>query len=171
MARDTDALLLRKWGATSTLVETPEAAGLDRAVGFPASFGIDMARMLSLWQQQMREVSAAFVELAETGILEWSADQRYPHDPVSVVTGSDGEIYFSQAPSGGDDPTEDPTTDTQQACWRQLELTVSESTTSQRGIIEQATDAEATQGTDTQRSVNPAQVKAAIDAAPRPLWL
>ena len=119
----------------------------------------------------MREVSAAFVELAETGILEWSADQRYPHDPVSVVTGSDGEIYFSQAPSGGDDPSEDPTTDTEQARWRQLELTVPTSTRSRRGTIEQATNGEATQGTDTQRSVNPAQVKAAIDAAPRPLWL
>ena len=171
MARDTDALLVRKWGATSTLVETPEDAGLDRAVGFPASYGVDMARMLELWQQQMREVTAAFVELAETGILEWSADQRYAHDPVSVVTGSDGEIYFSQAPSGGDDPSEDPTTDTEQACWRQLELTVPTSTMSRRGTIEQATNTEATTGTDTQRSVNPAQVKAAIDAAPRPLWL
>ena len=46
MARDTDALLVRKWGATSTLVETPEDAGLDRAVGFPASYGVDMARAL-----------------------------------------------------------------------------------------------------------------------------
>ena len=153
-------------------METPEAAGLDRAVGFPASYGVDMARMLSLWQQQMREVSAAFVELAETGILEWSADQRYAHDPVSVVTGSDGEIYFSQAPSGGDDPSEDPTTDTEQARWRQLELTVPDvyhvsardhRTGDERRIRRPAPT--------TERSVNPAQVKAAIDAAPRPLWL
>ena len=91
-------------------------------------------------------MTAAFVELAETGILEWSADQRYPHDPVSVVTGSDGEIYFSQAPSGGDDPSEDPTTDTEQARWRQLELTVPTSTMSRRGTIEQATNTEAMTG-------------------------
>ena len=155
VARDPDALLLRKWGATSALVETPEDAGLDRAVGFPASYGVDMARTLETWQQQMREVSAAFVEAAERGILEWSADQRYEHP--AWVTGSDGNLYQTVMSSGGDDPSEDPVGDTEEACWSLFEVVVPESSTSQRGTIETATNAEAQTGTDDERAVPPSR--------------
>ena len=161
MARDVDALLLRKWAATSTLVETPEDAGLDRAVGFPASYGVDMARMLATWQQQMREVSAAFVEAAERGILEWSADQRYEHP--AWVTGSDGNLYQTVMSSGGDDPSEDPVGDTEEACWSLFEVTVPESSTTQRGTIETATNTEAQTGTDDERAVPPSGLAVAIE--------
>ena len=170
MARDTDSLLVRKWAtASGAVLETPEASGLTRAVGFPAAYGEDMARSLGLFNQQVREVSAAFVEIAQRGILEWNAAQRYEHQ--AWVTGSDGNLYRSVRSSGGPTQSQNPVVDLNSAYWLRFVLSVPTSTTARRGTIERATVAEARAGTDTERAVTPAGAAAAIADAPRPLWL
>ena len=96
MPRDTSALLIRKWAVEAgAIVETPEAAGLDRSEGFPAAYSEDMARTLAVWNQQVREVTAALVEIAERGVLEWSGGQRFEHP--AWTTGSNGGLYRSGA--------------------------------------------------------------------------
>ena len=174
MPRDDDALRIVKWASNSALLETPESQGLTRAIGFPESYGIDVARRLQTWQQQLREVTALLVELAQHGgPLPWHASQRYDHP--ARVTGSDGELYRSTNSSGGDDPSRDPVGDVNNLYWEQVEVTIPVSSTTQRGIIEMTTRAEALAGEDEERAVVPADaaayVRAAIAAAPRPLWL
>ena len=164
MARDADALLLRKWAsADGAVVETPEDAGLDRDVGFPASYGVDMARSVGLWNQQRREVTALFVELAEHGVLPWHADQRYEHP--AWTTGSDGRLYRSVQASGGASPSQNPATDTSTVYWRPFVLSVQTSTTGRRGTIEQATLAETRAGIDDERSVSPSRASTVIAEA------
>ena len=181
MARDSDALLVRKWAAASTVVATPESAGLDRAQGFPAAYSEDMARTLAVWQQQMREATALFEEIGERGILEWDAAQSFEHP--AWTGGSDGELYRSVQSSGGSSPAQNPVTDTNDVYWRRFEVSVPTSTTGRRGTIELATAAEARNGEDDQRAVTAAGARSAIDIAanaaieaaiaalPSPLWV
>ena len=160
MARDPDALKIRKWAASSSLVQTPEAAGLTRATGLPASYGASDFLPLEVWNQIEREVTGAAVEIPQRGILEWDAAQRYEHP--SWVTGSDGNLYSSVQASGGADPSQNPTTDTNDTYWEAFTVSVSNSSTNARGIIRTATVAEDVAGTATSPASTPAGLKAAI---------
>ena len=174
MARDADALLMRKWATeVAAIRETPALAGLTREEGYPDSYGEDQFRSLALWNQQVREVTAAFVEIAQRGILEWNPDQRYEHP--AWVTGSDGSLYFSVKSSGGEVPSENPVTDITERRWVRFILSTPTSTTVQRGTIETATAPEARAGLDNERAVTPASARSAIasalTSAKRPVWL
>ena len=173
MPRDVDALRIVKWASNSALLETPESQGLTRAIGFPESYGIDVARRLQTWHQQLREVTAALAEIARQGVLHWHASQRFDHP--AWTTGSNGGLYRSVRSSGDPDPSRDPVTDVNNLYWRRFVISVPLSSTTQRGTIEIATRAEVLAGSDEERAVLPvdatAYVVAAIAAAPRPLWL
>ena len=168
MARDTDSLLVRKWAATSTLVQTPEAAGLTRATGLPASYGTTDFLALEVFNQLWREITGAAVEVGQHGILPWHTGQSYPHDPISLVIGSDGELYKSVQASGGSLTSQDPTTDSSDTYWEAFAISVPNSSTTTRGIIRTATAAEARTGTATSPAVTPAGLTAAIAAAAPP---
>ena len=168
MARDVDSLLIRKWAATSSLVQTPEAAGLTRSVGLPASYGTTDFLPLEVFNQLWREITGAAVEAGEHGILPWNTGQSYPHDPISLVIGSDGELYKSVQASGGSLTSQDPTTDTSDTYWEAFAISVPNSSTTARGIIRTATTAEAVTGTATSPAVTPAGLRAAIDAVTPP---
>ena len=94
-------------------MQTPEAAGLTRSVGLPASYGTTDFLPLEVFNQLWREITGAAMELGEHGLLPWHTGQSYPHDPISLVIGSDGELYKSVQASGGSLTSQDPTTDTQ----------------------------------------------------------
>ena len=165
MARDSDALKVRKWAATSSLVQTPEAAGLTRATGLPASYGTTDFLALEVFNQLWREITGAAVEVGQHGLLPWHTGQSYPHDPISLVIGSDGELYKSVQASGGSLTSQDPTTDTSDTYWEAFAISVANSSTTARGIIRTATAAEARTGTATSPAVTPAGLTAAIAAA------
>ena len=160
MARDADSLLIRKWAATSALVQTPEAAGLTRATGLPASYGTTDFLPLEVFNQIWREVTGSAEELGERGILEWHTDQRYEHP--SWVTGSDNSLYRSVQASGGSGTSQDPTTDTSETYWQPFTVSVPNSTTTVLGLIRRATLAEARAGTATGPAVTPAGIRAGI---------
>ena len=103
MPRDDDAILIRKWAAAGD-VATPESQGLDRAVGWPASYSPpgDNAPQREVFNQFWREVTAMLAEINETGCgLEW--DARIDYRQHARVMGSDGEIYRAVVANG---PTE-----------------------------------------------------------------
>ena len=174
MARDRQGLNLPKWASSSSaLVVTPEAEGIDRDEGLPASYGIDLFYKVELWNQMLLEITALLLDIASHSILSWDSAQTYQHP--SFVVGTNGNIYRSKQPSGGDLTSQNPTTDASAVYWERFNIEVPISTTTRRGIIEIATDAECIAGTDTERSVTPrgakAHILAAIAALPRPLWI
>ena len=174
MARDRQGLNLPHWASGSgAILVTPEAEGLDRDVGLPESYGIDEFYTVGLWNQMLLEITSLYRDIAKHSILTWDAGQSYVHP--SIVVGSNGNLYRSKQPSGGGLTSQNPVTDASEVYWFRLDIEPAISTTSRRGIIEIATDAEALAGTDTERSVTPRGAKAHIDAAiaalARPLWV
>ena len=160
MPRDVDALLLQKWARLSALVQTPEAAGLSRATGLTASYGIDTFLPLEVFNQIWREITGAAVELARHGILEWDARQRFDHPAWTV--GSNNELYRSaqsSGPPGG--PARDPVVD-DGSYWTSFGVSVPNSSTTRRGIIRTATTAEGRAGTGTTPAITPAGLAALV---------
>ena len=106
MARDTDALKIEKWAETGD-VQTPEDRGLTRSAGWPADYSQPGGRTPSreVFNQIIREITALCVEINTRGLPEWDADVSYVHP--ALVTGSDGNIYLSEADSNGVDPVAD----------------------------------------------------------------
>ena len=106
MARDADALLIRKWAATGD-VETPEDRGLTRTLGWPADFSVPGGRQPTreVFNQLFRELSALAHEINTRGLLDWDAGVDYVHP--AFVRGSNGIVYTSVQGSSGNDPTTD----------------------------------------------------------------
>ena len=158
MARDADALLLRKWAAMSALVQTPEAAGITRADGLPASYGVDTFLTLEVFNQIWREITGAAQELARHGgILEWHVRQQFDHP--GWCTGSDGNLYRTVQSSLGVDPV----TDADRSHWQPFTTSVPNSSTTARGIIRTATTAEGRAGTGTTPALTPAGLAALVE--------
>ena len=159
MARDSDALRIRKWAASGR-VATPESQGLVRSEGWPDSYSTAMGDVpkFEVFNQIVREITAALVEINEHGLLIWDTSITYEH-PAFVV-GSDSRIYASVSADVAT-ASQDPTTDSARIYWKPLLMQAS---TEVRGIVELATNDETTTGTDTQRAVTPAGARAAGDA-------
>ena len=159
MPRDSDALRIRKWAASGR-VATPESQGLVRSEGWPDSYSAAMGDVpkLEVFNQILREITAALVEINEHGLLIWDASITYEH-PAFVV-GSDSRIYASVSADVAI-ASQDPTTDAARTYWKPLLMQAS---TEVRGIVELATNDETTTGTDTGRAVTPAGARAAGDA-------
>ena len=159
MARDSDALRIRKWAASGR-VATPESQGLVRSEGWPDSYSAAMGDVpkLEVFNQIVREITAALVEINEHGLLIWDTSITYEH-PAFVV-GSDSRIYASVSADVAT-ASQDPTTDSARTYWKPLLMQAS---TEVRGIVELATNNETTTGTDTERAVTPAGARAAGDA-------
>ena len=159
MARDSDALRIRKWAASGR-VATPESQGLVRSEGWPDSYSAAMGDVpkLEVFNQILREITAALVEINEHGLLIWDTSITYEH-PAFVV-GSDGRIYASVSADVAT-ASQDPTTDAARTYWKPLLMQAS---TEVRGIVELVTNDETTTGTDTERAVTPAGARAAGDA-------
>lgn len=118
MARIAQGLTLDDvWARLSTLVQEPSAQGLVRSTGFPASFGVDMFVALETWNGMLREITAMLLDIADHGILEWTASPNRPYAHPCVTLGSDNEIYTS-VQAGGE--AEDPTADTNNTYWQSL---------------------------------------------------
>ena len=159
MPRDSDALRIRKWAASGR-VATPESQGLVRSEGWPDSYSAAMGNVpkLEVFNQIVREITAALVEINEHGLLIWDTSITYEH-PAFVV-GSDSRIYASVSADVAT-ASQDPTTDSVRTYWKPLLMQAS---TEVRGIVELATNDETTTGTDTERAVTPAGARAAGDA-------
>ena len=95
MARDSDALLIRKWAATGD-VQTPEARGLTRTIGWPADFAVAGGRQPTreVFNQLFRELSALGHEINTRGLLDWDSGVDYVH-PALVREPLSGIIYTS----------------------------------------------------------------------------
>lgn len=162
MARDADALnLLTKWASTGD-VRTPEDAGLTRANGWPSSYEQNGGDKVSrrVFNQIFRELSGLALEINTRGILEWNTGIDYVH-PAAVL-GSNGTVYISTANSGPNSGGSiDPEGTSGSTRWTSL---TPDGSATARGMLELATTAEATAGTDTARAVNAAGVRAAGDA-------
>ena len=159
MARDSDALRIRKWAASGR-VATPESQGLVRSEGWPDSYSTAMGAVpkLEVFNQIVREITAALVEINRHGLLIWDASITYEHP--AFVAGSDGQIYASVS-AGVGTSSQDPASDAARTYWKPLLMQAS---TEVRGIVELATNDETTRGTDTGRAVTPAGARAAGDA-------
>ncbi len=159
MARDSDALRIRKWAASGR-VATPESQGLVRSEGWPDSYSAAMGDVpkLEVFNQIVREITAALVEINEHGLLIWDTSITYEH-PAFVV-GSDSQIYASVSADVAT-ASQDPATDAARTYWKPLLMQAS---TEVRGIVELATNDETTRGADTERAVTPAGARAAGDA-------
>ena len=95
--RDTDYAALAKWAGSGD-VATPESEGLDRAVGWPASYEdmtSDDAPEREVINYQMREITAALLDIMDFSVLPYDANQTYKEH--SLALGNDGEIYQSQS--------------------------------------------------------------------------
>ena len=161
MARDPDSLTIKKW-ATSGDVRTPEDRGLTRSVGWPADFSQVGGRRPTreVFNRLFRELTAMAVELNTHGsLLEWSDRLNYVH-PAAVV-GSDLQPYLSKMASGpNQEGAIDPTGPQGSTRWRPLAEPAPDASTSVKGLVELATDAEAKAGTDTERAITAAGLAA-----------
>jgi len=121
MARDTDSLKIEKWAATAdaNAVALPESlTGVTRAGGWPSSYAVSGGNVppYEVFNQVWRELTALGVEVNTRGLLEWDTAIAYVHP--AAVFGSDNKIYVSVADSTGTDPT----TDTSDAKWKELDV-------------------------------------------------
>ncbi len=170
MARDSDALKIEKWAAAGD-VQDPEDGGVTRSSGWDATYSQAGGNLPKRehFNQIIRELSGLGVEVNTHGLLEWDSTVSYVHP--ALVFGSDGKPYVSVA----DTTDVDPVTDTANAYWklyevqgpkgdkgdtgdRGLDATVPDATTTAKGKVELATDAEAQAGADTERVVTPASL-------------
>ena len=180
MARDTDALKIRKWAATGDRVDPDDSRispRLNRAKGWPASFsqaGGDVPRR-EVFNQIFAEITGMLHEINQRGgILEHSPVIDYQHP--AIVARNDGQIFISRRTNGpstnnaGAPPTG---TTSQNTNWKNLLSFISipsaatptpDATTTVKGKIEISTISEATTGTDTVRAVTPAGLQAGLDA-------
>ena len=155
MARDADALRIRKW-AVSGDVQTPEDRQLDRSVGWPADFSQPGGRKLSreVVNEIFRELSALGVEINIHGcLLEWDASVSYIHP--ALVIGSDDNVYASLQNSTGIDPA----SDTDGSHWK-LFPPIPNASQAAAGSVRLASIAETVAGTLTDAAVTPAGVAA-----------
>ena len=106
MARDADALLIRKWAATGD-VQTPEDRGLTRTIGWPADFATPGGRQPTreVFNQLFRELSALGEEINTRGLLDWDDGVAYVHP--ALVRGSDNHVYSSAQGGTNHDPVTD----------------------------------------------------------------
>ena len=113
LVRDQAALRVRRWGTNAATKLTPEADGLDRANGFPDSYGVDTFWDLGVVNIQLEELYASIVELQESGgLLPWHGGQQYRHR--AYVAGSDGIAYESVQ----DSINQNPVGDASRTYWR-----------------------------------------------------
>ena len=113
MARDSDALLIRKWSESGD-TSTPESQSITRSIGWGASYsqaGGDLPER-EVFNQLLKELTALAVEINERGILDWSSSLTYTHP--AIVFGSNSTIYLSVQNS----TNVDPTTDADRSHWR-----------------------------------------------------
>ena len=158
MARRPAGLLVEEWAETAGTKETPESQGLVRTEGWPDPYSVDQFPQLGVFNQMWREFSAALVDIAEHGILEWDAAQDFLHP--SHCTGSDGRTYQSVQASTG----EDPVTDAANVYWRPLIATPN-------GNMAAATAAQVEAGASTSLFMAPARFLAGLfKAAPNARW-
>ena len=107
MARDSDALLIRKWASNGD-VQTPEDRGLTRSLGWPADYALRGGRKPTreVFNQLFREFSALGHEINTRGLLDWDASVAYVH-PALVREPLSGIIYTSAQSSTNQNPATD----------------------------------------------------------------
>ena len=121
MPRDSEGLKIKLWADNLLIdgdnrIEPQDATDVvEREDGWPASYGVDEFVPRGAFNQVWREFSGALVDVAEHGVLEWSANQAYVH-PARTL-GTDGEMYGSVQSSGGALTVQDPTTDANETYW------------------------------------------------------
>jgi len=162
MARDPGGLLLKKMaqaGDREAIRETTAEREFNLVDGWPEAFSVDAFPKRETMNQLFYIVSALLEDIVTHGILEWNADTAFIHPAVCL--GSDGNPYISKQSSGGENPSQDPTTDTQEVYWKDL-VTIPDTpdapgnaSTTARGIVELATPSEST-GNDATRAITPA---------------
>ena len=152
MARDPDALKISKWAASGD-VEDPEDGGVERATGWGARHSQPGGSLPKRehFNELHREETALGVEINVHGAgLEWDASISYEHP--AQVTGSDAILYFSVQ----DSTNIDPVADTYRSHWTPLTEAFGNASTTERGVVELATDDEVATGADTTRAITPA---------------
>ena len=124
MARDAEALKIRPWAVNQNNRADPEAVGIDRAFGWDVRYeqigGQKPERLV--FNQIIHELTVLFDAWNREGMLPWSPLIDYIWNsggPISVVKGSDGNMYSSVAASGPSTGNiVDPVSDTQGNYWR-----------------------------------------------------
>ena len=99
MPLDTDVALIEKWGRAGDR-QTPEAAGLTRATGFPASYSAldgDTPER-EVVQQLFAELTAAAVEWRAKGYAPWHAEVDYPAEEGRCQHG--GKVWKAKVATG-----------------------------------------------------------------------
>ena len=121
MARDVDGKRIKtKWAsAAGALVQTPEAAGLDRADGWTLSF-FQAGGLLpegETFNGVFKEFSGFDLDVERHGILEWDVDTAFLHPAYCSY---DEKLYRSKRNSTGAQP------DTAANDWEFVPLTAAE---------------------------------------------
>ena len=121
MARDPQSLLIREWAANGGEVnlQTPEAAGLDRSLGWTPEYSEDKRPERRVLNKLLRENTAGLREIFRKGILDWHPRQFFEHP--AVCQGSNLRLYSTVQDSGPRLDTDpdgvDPTTDSAGTYW------------------------------------------------------
>ena len=187
MAREADALAIRPWAASGDRVKPENSTpALDRSVGYPASFSQVGGNQPSReeFNQFRYEITLMLHEINRFGgVLEWTGAVAHPgYLAGALAQGSDGVVYRAVRDSSGVDPTTDATnvdwnpllagvvyTSTLLAAinaavgntvWQTggTPATVVDASTSTRGIIEIANEAEHNALADVLRAVVPGRI-------------
>ena len=125
MARDPDALKIRKWGALGQSNRADIPAEL-RRLGWFYEYSLDggiPGPERVVFNQILAELTALSSAVNTYGVpLPWSSRINYRHvdgQEVSFATGSTGLIYVSVKPSGpATNNSANPINDADHTCWR-----------------------------------------------------
>ena len=126
--RNAAGLDLRRWATTSNaILLPPEAEGITRETGLPASYSVDDFVSLGLFNQWLKEITALLKDAEKTGFLPWKgyidADDLPVFDPDRelsyvagfLVRGSDHKAYVCK--NSEENLQHDPVTDTNNSHW------------------------------------------------------
>ena len=107
MARDAQALKIRKWAATGER-DDPDDVGLSRNHGWGLEYsllGNNKFPERKVFNQLLRELTGLFSEINTRGILEWDASIGYVHPAFAAYN---NDLYRSRRNSTGENPMSSP---------------------------------------------------------------
>ena len=115
MPRDADSLKIEKWAAQGSVAD-PSTEGIDRAQGWDSQYSTPGGKVPTreVFNELIREITGALVDVGAHGVLEWHASVNYAHP--AIVFASDSILYLSIQDSTG----QDPTTDASNTYWKSL---------------------------------------------------
>ena len=131
LVRSPHGLLLDEWASGSgAILHPPEADGVSRETGLTADYEVDNLITLGLFNQWLRELTTALLDVQKNGVQAWVGDvdttsiaefdsgQSRNYHAGELTRGSDGAVYVCKVGTGS--LTTDPTMDATDTYWELL---------------------------------------------------